>query len=83
MLSTEVVSAATSSRSTIELTNNQVNFLRNHDGAKSEKELLGNAFLCGVNVADMKRVHSKTFVTRAILETPAQPCALFCHSVPL
>ena len=37
----------------IEITCNQVNFLRNHNGTKSEDELLGNAFLFGVNVADM------------------------------
>ena len=36
---------------TIEVTCNQVNFLRNHDGTKSEDELLGNAFLLGVDVA--------------------------------
>ena len=57
--STEVVSATTSPRSTIEITCNQVNFLRNHDGTKSEDELLGNAFLFGVNDADMKREHCK------------------------
>ena len=51
--STEVVSAATSPRSTIEITSNQVNFLRNHDGTKSENELLGDAFLLCVDVADM------------------------------
>ena len=51
--STEVVFAAIPLCSTIEVTCNQVNFLRNHDGKKSEDELLGNAFLFGVNVADM------------------------------
>ena len=51
--STEVVSATTLTRSTIKITCNQVNFLRNHDGTKSEDELLGNAFLFIVNVADM------------------------------
>ena len=52
--STEVVSAATSPPSTIEKnTSNQVNFLRNHDGTKSENELHGDAFLLGVDVADM------------------------------
>ena len=50
--STEVVSATRSPRSTIEITCNQVNFLRNHDGTKSEDELLGNAFLLGVDVAN-------------------------------
>ena len=53
--STEVVSATTSPHSTIETTCNQVNFLRNHDGTKSEDELLGNAFLFVVNVAGVKR----------------------------
>ena len=48
-----VVSAATSPRSTFEITCNQVNFLRNHDGTKSENELLGNAFLLDVDVAHM------------------------------
>ena len=45
--------AATSPRRTIEITCNQVNFLRNHNGTKSENELLGDAFLLGVDVADM------------------------------
>ena len=43
--STEVVSAPTSPRNTIEITCNQVNFLRIHDDTKSEDELLGNVFL--------------------------------------
>ena len=51
--STEVVSATTSPRSTIEITCNQVNFLRNHDGTDGEDELLGDALLLGVDVADM------------------------------
>ena len=51
--STEVVSAATSPCSTKKITCNQINFLRNHDGTKSENELLGDAFLLGVDVADM------------------------------
>ena len=51
--STEVVSAAASPRSTIEVTCNQVNVLRNHDGTNSENELLGDAFLLRVDVADM------------------------------
>ena len=45
--STEVVSASASPRSTIEITCNQVNLLRNHDSTNSEDELLGNtSFLC-------------------------------------
>ena len=51
--STEVVFAAVPPCGTIEVTCNQVNFLRNHDGTNSENELLGNAFLLGVDVADM------------------------------
>ena len=51
--STDVVSAAASPRSTIEITCNQVNLLRNHDGTNSEDEVLGDAFLLGVDVADM------------------------------
>ena len=51
--STEVVSATTPPRTTIKITCNQVNFLRNHDGSKTEGEILGNAFLFGVNVHDM------------------------------
>ena len=35
------------------VTCNQVNFLRNHNGTKSENKLLGDAFLLGVDVADM------------------------------
>ena len=51
--STEIVSAATTPCSSIEITCNQVNFLRNHKGMKSENEILGDAFLLGVDVADM------------------------------
>ena len=51
--STEVVSAAALPCSVIEVTCNQVNFSRNHDGTKSEDELLGDAFLFGKNVANM------------------------------
>ena len=56
--STEVVFAAVLPCSTIEVTCNQVNFLRNHN----DDELLGNAFLFGVSVADMKREHCKVFL---------------------
>ena len=52
---TEVVSTATSPRSIIEITCNQVNFLRNHDGTKNENELLGDPFLLGVDVAPGQR----------------------------
>ena len=51
---TEIVSAATSPRRSIEITCNQVNFLRNHNGTKSLDELLGDTFLLGVDVADMQ-----------------------------
>ena len=51
--STDVVSAATSPRSTIEITCNHVNLLRNHDSTDGEDELLGGAFLLGVDDADM------------------------------
>ena len=51
--STKVVFAAMPPCGTIEVTCNQVNFLRNHDGTESEDELLGNAFLCGIDVASM------------------------------
>ena len=51
--STEVVFAAVPPCGTIEISCNQVNLLRNHDGTKSENELLGDAFLPGVDVADM------------------------------
>ena len=63
--STEVVSAATSPRSTIKITCDQVNVLRNHDGTKSENKLLGNACLLGVDVADMWRRHSKGLLAAA------------------
>ena len=42
--STDVVSAATAPRCSIEITCNQVNLLRNCDSTKSEDELLGDAF---------------------------------------
>ena len=51
--STEVVFATTSPRCTIEFTCNQVNFFRSHNCAKSENELLDDAFLLDKNVADM------------------------------
>ena len=51
---TEIVTAATSPSCSIEITCYQVNFLRNHNGTKSLDELLGNAFLLGINVADMQ-----------------------------
>ena len=35
------------------------NFFRNHNGTKSLDELLGDAFLLGVDVADMQGQHSK------------------------
>ena len=57
--STEIVMAATSPSCSIEITSNQVNFLRNHNGTKSEDELLGDAFLLGVDVADMQGQHTK------------------------
>ena len=60
--STEVVFAAVPPCGTIEITCNQVNFLRNHDGTESEDELLGNAFLFGIDVANMKRQHRKVFL---------------------
>ena len=59
---TEIVSAATSPSCSIEITCYQVNFLRNHNGTKSEEELLGNAFLFGINVANMKRQHRKVLL---------------------
>ena len=61
--STEVVSAASTPRCTIEVTCNQVNFLRNHNGTKSKNELLGDAFPLGVDVADMQEQHSKELLT--------------------
>ena len=59
---TEVVFAAVPPCGTIEVTCNQVNFLRNHDGSESEDELLGNAFPFGIDVADMKKQHRKVFL---------------------
>ena len=49
--STELVFAAMPPCGTIGVTCNQVNFLRNHDGTKSEAELLASLF--GVDVAEM------------------------------
>ena len=61
--STEIVSAATSPSCSIEITCYQVKFLRNHNGTKSLDELLGNAFLSSMNVADMQGQHSKELLT--------------------
>ena len=52
-----IVSAATAPRCSLEINCNQVNFLRNHNGTKSLDELLGDAFLLSVDVADMKGQH--------------------------
>ena len=60
--STEVVFAAIPPCSTIEITCNQVNFLRIQDGTKSKNELLGDAFLLGVIVADKKGEHCKVLL---------------------
>ena len=57
--STEIVMAATSPSCSIEVTCYLVNFFRNHNGTKSLDELLGDAFLLRVDVADMQGQHSK------------------------
>ena len=51
--STEVVSAAASPGSTIEITCNHVNLLTNRDSTDGEDEILGNASLFSVNLVDM------------------------------
>ena len=58
---TDVVFAAIPPRSIIEITCNQVNFWRSHDGTKSEDELLDNAFLFDVNVAESRESTVKYF----------------------
>ena len=60
--STEIVSAATTPRCSIEITCNHVNLLRNHNSTDGEDELLGDAFLLGVDVADMYRQRSKGYL---------------------
>ena len=57
-----VVFAAVPPRSTIGVTCNQVNFLKNQDGTESEDELLGNAFLFGIDVANTLRQHCKVLL---------------------
>ena len=57
--STYVVSVAASPCCSIEITCNQVNLMTNHDCSDGEDELLGNASLLGVDVADMWRQHRK------------------------
>ena len=51
--STDVVSVAASPRCTIEVTCNHVNLLSNHDSTDGADELLGDACLLGVDVAEM------------------------------
>ena len=63
--STEIVSAAASPSWSIEITCNQANFLRNHDGTESEDELLGNA-LFGIDVANTK--NRKIFSARLLAD---------------
>ena len=67
--STEIVSAATTPRCSIEITCNQINFLRNHNGTKGLDELLGDAFLLGVDVADMQGQHSQKLLTTDLSST--------------
>ena len=62
--SIEVVFAAVPPCGSFEVTCNQVNFLRNHNGTKSDKELLGDVFLLCVDVADMYREHCKVLLAR-------------------
>ena len=59
--STEVVFASIPPCSTIEINCNQINF-SSHDGTESVDELLGNAFPCGTDVANVKREHCKVFL---------------------
>ena len=61
--STEIVSATTPPRSTINITCNQVNFLRNHDGTKSLDELLGDAFFSWRRCCWYAGQHSKELLT--------------------
>ena len=70
--STEGVFAPTSPSCTIEITCNQVNFLRNHDGTKSETELLGDAFLLGVDVA----VAGPKRATLCLFRIAVDPCRI-------
>ena len=61
--STEVVFAVVSPSGAIEITCNQVNFLRDHNGTKGLNEHLGDRFLLGVDVADMQRQHCKVLLS--------------------
>ena len=72
--STEIITAATSPSCSIEITCNQVNFLRNHNGAKSQDELLEDAFLLGVDVADMQGQKSEEFLTTCCGTTKRGTC---------
>ena len=58
---THVVSVAASPCCSIEITCNQVN-VTNHDGSDGEDELLGNASLLGVDVADTWRQHRRSLL---------------------
>ena len=60
--STEVVFAAVPPCSTIEVTYNQVNFLRNRNGRRVRMSFLAMPFFFGVNVAAMRREHCKVFL---------------------
>ena len=60
--STEVVFATVPPCGTMEVTCNKVNFVRNHDGTESVDDLLANAFLAGIFVANMKRQQRKVFL---------------------
>ena len=60
---TEIVTASTTPRCAIEITCNQVNALRNHNGTKGLDDFLGNAFLLGVDVADVQGQHGKELLT--------------------
>ena len=56
-----IVAAATSPSRSIEITCNQVNFLRNQYDVKSQDEIFSDSFLLGVDVADMQGQTEKNF----------------------
>ena len=65
---TDIVTAATTPSCFIEITCNQVNVLRNHNGTKSLNDVLGNTFFLGINIADMQG-YSKDLLTTSCSTT--------------
>ena len=69
--------------STIEITCNQINFLRNHDGIENGDELLGKVFLFGMDVADMTRALQSIAVRSLVIDEMRHVKKHFTRPIPV